>query len=38
MRMREKLNLAGLAFAMTASLVWIALLGFALSQAIRWLL
>jgi hypothetical protein len=38
MTMREKLNLAGLAFGLTATFAWIGLLGFGLSEAIRWLL
>jgi hypothetical protein len=35
---KEKLELAGLALGITASVVWTAFLGFALSQAIAWLL
>jgi hypothetical protein len=38
MTITEKLQLAGLAVGMTASIVWIAFLGFALSQAVAWLL
>jgi hypothetical protein len=39
MSITEKLQLAGLAFGMTASIVWIAFLGFVLSQAVvAWLL
>jgi hypothetical protein len=34
----EKLELAGLALGITASIVWIGFLGFALTQAIAWLL
>jgi hypothetical protein len=34
----ERLELAGLALGMVASVAWIALLGFALSKAIAWLL
>jgi hypothetical protein len=34
----EKLELAGLALKITASIVWIGFLGFALTQAIGWLL
>jgi hypothetical protein len=34
----EKLNLAALALGMTATFVWIGLMGFAVSQAIAWLL
>jgi hypothetical protein len=38
MTITEKLQLAGLALGMTASIAWIAFLGFALSQAVAWLL
>jgi hypothetical protein len=38
MTTREKLNLAGLALGMTATFAWIGLMGFAVSQAIAWLL
>jgi hypothetical protein len=38
MTITEKLQLAGLALGMTASIVWIAFLGFVLSQAVGWLL
>ena len=38
MTKREKLNLAGLALGITATLAWIGLMGVALSQAISWLL
>jgi hypothetical protein len=38
MTTREKLNLVGLALGVTATFVWIGLLGFALSRAIEWLL
>jgi len=38
MTITEKLQLAGLALGMTASIAWIAFLGFVLSQAVAWLL
>jgi hypothetical protein len=38
MTIREKLNLAGLCLALTATFAWIGLLGFGISEAIRWLL
>ena len=38
MTIREKLNLAGLAFGLTATFAWIGLLRIGLSEAIRWLL
>jgi hypothetical protein len=38
MTITEKLQLAGLALGMTASIAWIAFLGFALSQVVAWLL
>ena len=38
MTTKEALNLAGLALGMTATLVWIGLLGFGISKAIVWLL
>ena len=38
MTTREKLNLAGLALGVTATFVWIGLLGIALSRAVEWLL
>ena len=38
MTIREKLNLAGLGLALTATFAWIGLLGFGISEAIRWLL
>jgi hypothetical protein len=38
MTKREKLNLAGLGLGITATFAWIGLMGFALSQAISWLL
>ena len=38
MTTREKLNLAGLAHGVTATFVWIGLLGIALSRAVEWLL
>jgi hypothetical protein len=34
----EKLQLAGLGLGLTASVAWMAFLGFALSRAIAWLL
>jgi hypothetical protein len=38
MTTRDKLQLAGLGFGMTLSVAWTAILGFALSKAIEWLL
>ena len=38
MTTKEKLNLAGLALGITATFAWIGVMGFALSQAISWLL
>ena len=38
MSLREKLNLAALAFGLAISVAWTAFLGFALSKAIEWLL
>jgi hypothetical protein len=38
MTITEKLQLAGLALGMTASIAWIAFLGLVLSQAVAWLL
>jgi hypothetical protein len=38
MTIKETLNFAGLAFGITATIAWTALIAFALSQAIAWLL
>jgi hypothetical protein len=38
MALTEKMELAGLALGLAASVAWIAFLGFALSKAIAWLL
>ncbi len=38
MTTKDALNLAGLALGMTATFVWIGLLGFGISKAIVWLL
>jgi hypothetical protein len=38
MTVKETVNFAGLALGITASIAWTALLAFALSQAIAWLL
>jgi hypothetical protein len=38
MTIKETLNFAGLALGITATIAWTALIAFALSQAIAWLL
>jgi hypothetical protein len=38
MTITERLQLAGLALGMTASIAWIAFLGFVVSRAVAWLL